>query len=312
MNLKIRRKSNFTIHIQLKEQIKGLVLNDELKNGMQLPTVRQLGEFLQINKNTVSKVYKELEEEGYLYSAKGKGTFVTKTEKTKDTKEFLKIVDSMLKKGSEFGLTLDEMWGIVYSKSQHFQMLEAEKTRREIGFIECNSGSIKDFEKIIKSEIKDLKVNSILIENLEKNIDKLKDVEIIVVPFIHYEEVRERIEQLNKEVLVIGTNQSLKILTYTTKFKNKKVGIIGYSREDEVAIARQFKNLKIKEFKYYDGVKSNGVDKVKTFLDDLDAVVVCTSVVEKVLEVNDLNLPHFIFKGKYDIRDLKILRELYN
>lgn len=312
MNLKIRRKSNFTIHIQLKEQIKGLVLNDELKNGMQLPTVRQLGEFLQINKNTVSKVYKELEEEGYVYSAKGKGTFITKTEKTKDTKEFLKVVDQMLKKGSEFGLTLDEIWGVVYSKSQHFQMLETEKTRREIGFIECNPGSIKDFEKIVKSEIKDIKINSILIENLEKDVDKLKDVELIVVPFIHYEEIKEIIKELNKEILVIGTNQSLKILTYTTKFKNKKVGIIGYSREDEVAIARQFKNLKIKEFKYYDGVKSNGVDKVKEFVEDLDAVIVCTTVVEKVLEVNDLNLPHFIFKGKYDMRDLQMLKELYN
>ena len=77
MELKVSRNSDLSIHVQLKEQIKGLVLDGILQHQEQLPTVRQLGEFLQINKNTVSKVYKELENEGYVESQKGRGTFVS-------------------------------------------------------------------------------------------------------------------------------------------------------------------------------------------------------------------------------------------
>lgn len=73
MELKVSRNSTLSIHTQLKEQIKGLVLDGLLENEEQLPTVRQLGEFLQINKNTVSKVYKDLETEGYVQSQKGRG-----------------------------------------------------------------------------------------------------------------------------------------------------------------------------------------------------------------------------------------------
>ncbi len=54
MELKVSKNSTLTIHVQLKEQIKGLILDEVLIYEAQLPTVRQLGEFLQINKNTVS------------------------------------------------------------------------------------------------------------------------------------------------------------------------------------------------------------------------------------------------------------------
>ena len=53
MELKVSRNSTLSIHSQLKEQIKGLVQDGLLEKDEQLPTVRQLGEFLQINKNTV-------------------------------------------------------------------------------------------------------------------------------------------------------------------------------------------------------------------------------------------------------------------
>ena len=58
MELKVSRNSDLSIHVQLKEQIKGLVLDEILQFEEQLPTVRQLGEFLQINKNTVLKFIK--------------------------------------------------------------------------------------------------------------------------------------------------------------------------------------------------------------------------------------------------------------
>ncbi|MGM0508271.1 MAG: GntR family transcriptional regulator [Fusobacteriota bacterium] len=312
MDLKIRRKSNFTIHIQLKDQIKGLILNGDLKSGVQLPTVRQLGTFLNINKNTVSKVYKDLEKEGYVYSVKGRGTFVDDKEMKGDMKEFLKLTEKLLKTGFEDGLTLDEIWGIIYSKGHHFQTIDYKGgLKKEIAFIECNDGSIRDFDKLLKEEIKNIKINGVLISNIENSKETLEDADVIVVPFIHYHEVKKELEKVDNEVLVIGANQSLRILTYGNKFKNKKIGIIGYSNEDEKAIYRQFRNLNISEAVYYGGIDSKGENQIKEFIDNVEGVIICTTVIEKVLKITELEKPHFIFEGKYDKKDLKVLKDLY-
>ena len=42
-----------------------------------IPSVRESASFLAINPNTIQKAYKELENEGYIYSVRGKGYFVS-------------------------------------------------------------------------------------------------------------------------------------------------------------------------------------------------------------------------------------------
>ena len=149
MDLNIKRESSLPIHIQLKEQLKGLILNGLLEPETQLPTVRQLGEFLRINKNTVSKVYRELEKEKYVYSVKGKGTFVLENSKSEKVKEFMNEVEKVLKKGLRSQLDMEEIWGIVYSKSQHYRMIAENSTNRDIAFLECNENSINKFNIIV-------------------------------------------------------------------------------------------------------------------------------------------------------------------
>lgn len=63
------------IYVQLKNQIRLLVERGQLKAGAQLPTVRELGLNLNINANTVARVYADLEREGYLSRRRGIGTF---------------------------------------------------------------------------------------------------------------------------------------------------------------------------------------------------------------------------------------------
>lgn len=316
MELNIKRDSSFTIHVQLKEQIKGLILNNLLPEGSQLPTVRQLGEFLRINKNTASKVYKELEEEGYVHSVKGKGTFVKKCEKPLKTKEFIEAVEGVLKKGIEYGLSLEEIWGIVYSKSQHFKMLEARDRSRKIAIIECNSSSMKEFKQMIVSQAGKVEIETVYIDELKngfENVEKrIKDIEIIVIPYIHFEEVNKELTKLEKEVIIIGTSQSLKILTYVKKLKNKKVGVIGYSAEDENAISKQFNRINVKSFEYFGGIAEKEENIVlKEFLRGVDVLIVCSTVEKYIVDRLKPKKPYFVFQGKYDKDDFKILRELF-
>lgn len=65
------------IYEQIKDKIKELVINGIMKPGDKIPSVRELAQILTINPNTIQKAYKDLETEGFIYSVKGKGNFIS-------------------------------------------------------------------------------------------------------------------------------------------------------------------------------------------------------------------------------------------
>ncbi len=63
------------IYAQIKSGLKKLIMTGAMKEGDKLPSVRALATELAINPNTIQKAYNELENEGYIYSVPGKGSF---------------------------------------------------------------------------------------------------------------------------------------------------------------------------------------------------------------------------------------------
>lgn len=61
---------------QIKDNVRQLVVSGALKKDEKLPSVRELAASLAINPNTIQRAYRELENEGYIYTLSGKGTFV--------------------------------------------------------------------------------------------------------------------------------------------------------------------------------------------------------------------------------------------
>ena len=64
MDLQINSKSHVPVHVQLKEQIKHLILTGSFEAGDRLPSIRALAGFLRVNRNTVARVISDLEREG--------------------------------------------------------------------------------------------------------------------------------------------------------------------------------------------------------------------------------------------------------
>ena len=78
MDKKLVRNSDTTISTQLFEILKQDILENRWKENDKFFSVRQISIKYSLNPNTVLKVVKALEEEGYLYSVKGKGCFIKK------------------------------------------------------------------------------------------------------------------------------------------------------------------------------------------------------------------------------------------
>jgi GntR family transcriptional regulator len=70
---RINPSSGVPIYRQLMDQVKALTASGRLAPGDMLPSVRQLGQDLQINQMTVSKAYSLLEREGTVERVRGQG-----------------------------------------------------------------------------------------------------------------------------------------------------------------------------------------------------------------------------------------------
>ncbi|HUE87064.1 MAG TPA: GntR family transcriptional regulator [Vicinamibacterales bacterium] len=65
------------IYAQLERGLRAAIAVGRLREGDQLPTVRQLAVDLRVNANTVARVYTDLERSGVIETRRGVGSFVT-------------------------------------------------------------------------------------------------------------------------------------------------------------------------------------------------------------------------------------------
>ena len=79
MKIIINNTSQQPIYDQIVEQVKSLIIGGELQEHQMLPSVRSLSKELKISALTVKKAYDRLEEEGFVTTVHGKGSFVAST-----------------------------------------------------------------------------------------------------------------------------------------------------------------------------------------------------------------------------------------
>lgn len=103
------------IYEQIIEKLQELIVKGILEPDSQLPSVRSLAMELSINPNTIQKAYGELERRGYLYTVKGKGSFVSFHEEMfKEVQESSKVkIRKAVEEGRDVKLTQKEVLEII-------------------------------------------------------------------------------------------------------------------------------------------------------------------------------------------------------
>lgn len=87
---KLDHTSGKPIYEQIRDNLKKLIIDGVLKPDEKIMSVRELAVEMTINPNTIQKAYKDLENEGYIYSVRAKGYFVAPKDNVKNTDELLK------------------------------------------------------------------------------------------------------------------------------------------------------------------------------------------------------------------------------
>ena len=90
MDIKIKYSSKDPIYLQIKNQIRDAILNDELDINEPLPSIRFLAKELKVSVITTKRAYDELEKDGLINTVPGKGSFI-KSQDPKIVREKLMI-----------------------------------------------------------------------------------------------------------------------------------------------------------------------------------------------------------------------------
>lgn len=99
------------IYEQVVEKLERLIVNGALEADSKMPSVRSMGVELAVNPNTIQRAYNQLEQEGYLYTVSGRGSFVAPESEWRDGKKrkMLEEWSLVTERAKESGLTLKEL-----------------------------------------------------------------------------------------------------------------------------------------------------------------------------------------------------------
>lgn len=89
---KLDHTSGKPIYEQIRDNLKKLIIDGVLKPDEKILSVRELAVEMTINPNTIQKAYKDLENEGYIYSVRAKGFFVAPKDNVKNTETLFKAL----------------------------------------------------------------------------------------------------------------------------------------------------------------------------------------------------------------------------
>lgn len=111
-------KDKRPIYEQISDKLKELMVIGAFPENTRLPSVRSLAVDLSINPNTIQRAYAELERQGYVYSIKGKGSFVAENEKLRDLKvdEIKERLIEALDNAKKIGMSDEEIMKVVKNR----------------------------------------------------------------------------------------------------------------------------------------------------------------------------------------------------
>ena len=117
-------KSRKAISDQIIDMIKELIVSGVICTGSKLLSVRELAAELTVNPNTVQKAYRVLEQQGYIYTSPGRGTFVSDKEEIAATPGEIDAAKKHLEE------SINKLYLLGISKSEAKKIIDDEISKR--------------------------------------------------------------------------------------------------------------------------------------------------------------------------------------
>lgn len=216
--MELDRQSGIPYYIQLKEQIRRRITQGTWALGTKLPTERELAGQLGVSRNTISQAYKELESEGVLSSAQGKGTFVADTsyiiQQEGRKEKVLRIIDMAMEEAVGLGFSIDDFISFVHVRGMEKKELLG---RVKVGFIECNPEQLQDIHWNLGPGIR---LIPILLSDIREGVrlrEGLAAMDMLITGTGHLAEVKPLLQGLRVPLLGVVLQPKLETVVRVAK-----------------------------------------------------------------------------------------------
>ena len=195
----INKQSAVPLHIQLKEQIRYAIMSGDYQPGGPLPSIRELTAQLGVHRNTVHRVYLELQANGLLVSRAGKGVFVSESLSDSVSIRELDALDALVGRffteANQLGIN-----PITLAKMTDQSAPAWDQRHPSVAFVECTAHQSVECARDLGERF-GLHVQNLLLEELRKLEDcPTESVKHIVTSVFHYDEVCELLRDCGRRV----------------------------------------------------------------------------------------------------------------
>ena len=99
------------IYEQVVEKLEKMIISGGMEPLTRMPSVRSLAMELSVNPNTIQRAYAQLEQDGYLYTVSGRGSYVTAENEWRENKQskVLKEWQDITRQAKEAGVLEEQL-----------------------------------------------------------------------------------------------------------------------------------------------------------------------------------------------------------
>jgi GntR family transcriptional regulator len=274
MDLRINSKSHVPVHVQLEGQIKHLILTGNFEVGSRLPSIRAMAGFLRVNRNTVARVFSDLEREGYVESRRGSGVYVLEPPVEAEDEKRQEVLERVMDLAAARDVPVEDL---AYALLARAGAKPREKTR--ILFVECTRAELEQFSDELEEQLP-VEVERVLIEDLPERLSGVEDPpwRLAVTTFFHIHEVQELVEPRGIEAVALLAEATLESLQRLMELPSEtRVGVVGWGRTCMQNLSRSIEGAGLDHLDFIQVYVDGGPDEVMETLDEVEAVV-CASI----------------------------------
>jgi len=263
----------------LEGQIKHLILTGSFEVGSRLPSIRAMAGFLRVNRNTVARVFSDLEREGYVDSRRGSGVYVVEPPVDVEDIKRQEVLERVMDLAAAQGVPVEDL---AYALLARAGAKPQEKT--PILFIECTRAELDQFSSELEEQLP-VEVERVLIEDL---FDRVSGVEALpwrlaVTTFFHIHEVQEVVEPHGIEAVALLAEATLESLQRLMELPSgTPVGVVGWGRTCMENLSRSIEGAGLDHLDFVQVNVDQGPEEVLAALGRVRAVV-CASVTARRL-----------------------------
>jgi GntR family transcriptional regulator len=282
MDLQINSKSHVPVHVQLKEQIKHLILTGTFEVGSRLPSIRAMAGFLRVNRNTVARVMSDLEREGFVESRRGSGVYVVEPPVDEEELKRHEVLERVMDLAAAQGVSVEELG---YALLARAGVKPQEKT--PILFVECTSPELDQFAAELEEQLP-VEVEKVLVEDLPARLSREEEPpwRMAVTTFFHVHEVQELMEPLGIETVALLAEANLKSLQRLTELSaGTPVAVVGWGRTCMENLSRSIEGAGLEHLNLIQLYVDEDPKEVRPTLDGVQAVVCATITARRLREL---------------------------